>query len=81
MFSAKQGQYWYHFYNVFGMTPSLTGDWTRDLPHIGRCGGDEKTNDHAEPTKVEHFKKKLIKTPRSWLVKNIAIKLKFHACL
>ena len=20
---------------------------------IGRCGGDEKTNDHAEPTKVE----------------------------
>ena len=21
---------------------------------IGRCGGDEKTNDHAEPTKVEH---------------------------
>ena len=21
---------------------------------IGRCGGDEKTNDLAEPTKVEH---------------------------
>ena len=21
---------------------------------IGRCGGDEKTNDHAEPTRVEH---------------------------
>jgi len=20
---------------------------------IGRCGGDEKTNDHAEPIKVE----------------------------
>jgi len=20
---------------------------------LGRCGGDEKTNDHAEPTKVE----------------------------
>ena len=20
MFSAKQGNYWYHFYNVFGMT-------------------------------------------------------------
>ena len=31
MFSAKQGNYWYHFYNVFGMTRSLTGDWTRDL--------------------------------------------------
>jgi len=26
MFSAKQGNYWYHFYNVFGMTGSLTGD-------------------------------------------------------
>ena len=25
--SAKQANYWYHFYNVFG------GDWTRDLPH------------------------------------------------
>ena len=24
---------------------------------IGRCGGDEKTNDHAEPTKVERQKK------------------------
>ena len=33
MFGAKQGHYWYHFYNVFGMTRSLTGDWTRDLPH------------------------------------------------
>ena len=29
----KQGYYWYHVYNVFGMTRSLTGDWTRDLPH------------------------------------------------
>ena len=33
MFSAKQGHYWYHFYDVFGMTRSLTADWTRDLPH------------------------------------------------
>ena len=33
MLSAKQGNYWYHFYNVLGMTRSLTGDWTRDLPH------------------------------------------------
>ena len=30
MLSAKYGNYWYHFYNVFGMTWSLTGDWTRD---------------------------------------------------
>ena len=22
---------------------------------IGRCGGDEKTNDHTEPTKVKHY--------------------------
>ena len=28
MFSAKQENYWYHFFNVFGMTRSLTGDWT-----------------------------------------------------
>ena len=33
MLSAKQGNYWYHFYNVFGMTRSLTGDLTRDLQH------------------------------------------------
>ena len=33
MSSAKQENYWYDFYNVFGMTRSLTGDWTRDLPH------------------------------------------------
>ena len=33
MFNAKQGNYWCHFYNVFGMTRSLTGHWTRDLPH------------------------------------------------
>mgnify|MGYP007091378552 CR=1 FL=1 len=32
MLSAKQGNHWYHFYNVFGMTWSLTGDWNRDLP-------------------------------------------------
>ena len=33
MLSAKQGNNWYHFYNVFGMTRSLTGDWTLDLLH------------------------------------------------
>ena len=33
MLSAKQENYWYHFYNVFGMMRSLTGDWIRDLPH------------------------------------------------
>ena len=26
MLRAKQGKYWYHFYNVFGMMLSLTGD-------------------------------------------------------
>ena len=26
---------------------------------FGRCGGDEKTNDHAEPTKKLNFKKKV----------------------
>ena len=28
MFSANQVNYCYQFYNVFGMTRSLTGDWT-----------------------------------------------------
>ena len=32
--SAKQVNYQYHFYNVFGMTRSLTGDWTQDLPNF-----------------------------------------------
>ena len=32
-FSTKQWNYWYHFYNVFGTTRSLAGDWSRDLPH------------------------------------------------
>ena len=27
------------------------------LEVIGRCGGMKKTNDHAEPTKVERYKK------------------------
>ena len=31
MFSAKHRNY--HFYNFFGMTRSLTEDWTWDLPH------------------------------------------------
>ena len=26
MLSAKQENYWYHFYNIFGMTRSVTGD-------------------------------------------------------
>ena len=51
MFSAKQGHYWYNFYNVFDMTRSLTGDWTRDLqldaitlPLGYRGGGDFQLN-------------------------------------
>ena len=27
---VNKGTTWYHLYNVFGMTQSLTGDWTRD---------------------------------------------------
>ena len=51
MLSAKQENYRYHFYNVFGVTRSLTGDWTRDLPHsnpalipLGYRGGGLVTN-------------------------------------
>ena len=32
MLSAKQGNYWYHFYSVFGMMRSLSGDWTGTSP-------------------------------------------------
>ena len=35
MLSAKQRNYWYHFYYVFGMTRSLTGDWTLPLGYRG----------------------------------------------
>ena len=28
-----QGNYWYHCYILVGMTRSMTGDWTRDLPY------------------------------------------------
>ena len=34
MLSSKQGNYWYHFYNVFGMTRSFTGDWTLGHPAL-----------------------------------------------
>ena len=33
MLSAKQGNYWYHFDNIFGMKRFLTGDWTWDLQY------------------------------------------------
>ena len=34
MMSAKQGNFWYHFYIVFGMTWSCIGDWAMDLQHL-----------------------------------------------
>ena len=34
MLSAKQGNFWYYFFNVFGMIRFLTGDWTRDLTNL-----------------------------------------------
>jgi len=36
MFSAKQENYWYHFYNVFSMTRSLTGDLPHSKPALSR---------------------------------------------
>ena len=44
MLSAKRGNYWYHFYNVFGMTRSVTRGiepgTSRTLP-LGNRGGGE----------------------------------------
>ena len=34
LLSAKQGNYWYHFYNVFGMTWSLTLDLQHSRPAL-----------------------------------------------
>ena len=34
MLGAKQVNYWYHFYNVFGMTRSLTGDFNPRPPTL-----------------------------------------------
>ena len=34
MLSAKQGNCWYHFYNVFGMTRSLTGELNPGPPAL-----------------------------------------------
>ena len=34
MLSAKQENYWYHFYNVFGMTRSLSGGIEPDHAYI-----------------------------------------------
>ena len=31
--AIKQGKYWYHLYNVFGITRSLTRDWTHTRSH------------------------------------------------
>ena len=61
MLSAKKGNYWYHFYNVFGMTRSLTGDWTRDFQHL--CP-DHLLVVHNLPDKFEDIK------PRCCLVIN-----------
>ena len=62
MLCAQQGNYWYHFYNVFGMTRSLTGDWTRDLPHsmpaldhLGYRGGGSSFNDTISLSPLKLF--------------------------
>ena len=36
MLSAKQRKYWYHFYNVFGMTRSLTWDCPKETTNMTR---------------------------------------------
>jgi len=48
MFNAKQGHYWYHFYNVFGMTrslnPGLLALEASTLP-LGYRGGGSDVNE------------------------------------
>ena len=56
MLSAKQGNYWDHFYNVFGMTRCLTGDWNRDLPDsmpvLYQYAIDESLSNHESANKL-----------------------------
>ena len=56
MLSAKQGNYCYHFYNVFGMTRCLTGDWNRDLPDsmpvLYQYVIDESLSNHESANKL-----------------------------
>jgi len=58
MLSAKQGYYWYHFYNVFGMTRSLNPGppalEASTLP-LGYRGGEKSSEaNHKKDTPVHH---------------------------
>ena len=57
MFSAEQGNYWYHFYNVFGMTRSIVGGLNPGSPALeastlplnyrgGRCTHEHLSKPH-----------------------------------
>ena len=71
MLSAKQGNYWYHFYNVFGMTRSLTGDWTRDLPHSMPASTTRHRRGDYDSLSLRAFRKKLDKWLRATGYKDI----------
>ena len=63
MLSAKLGNYWYHFYNVFCMTRSLTGDWTRDLP-LSKPAFYHLAIEEAVQTDLKNNKR--LETNKSW---------------
>ena len=44
MLSAKQGNYWYHFYNVFGMTHLIGQELADNFEHF-----------HLHPTRNEYL--------------------------
>ena len=53
----KKGKYWIFLKNQDRQKNVMDKIWDRNPSKsevIGCCGGDEKTNDHAELTKVEH---------------------------
>ena len=54
-----KGKYWLFLKNKDRTKNGMDKIWDR-IPMksevIGRCGRDEKTNGHAEPTKVERLK-------------------------
>ena len=76
MFSAKQGNYWYYFYNVFGMTRSLTGDWTRDLLNIIRIKHISVFSDFVcSALQKKKWILKFMWSPELWNVYNIENKV------
>ena len=88
-----KGTTWYHFYNVFGMTRSLTGDRTREPPALEastlplgyRWGGglvslNDWVLDYSFRSKTQVHKRSIILNSklRCWLSVQFSVRAKKH---